>query len=123
MRYAGSAAVTALSYPPSGGGKIVLPVRPAYVLFAAFKHIQVVPDSTLEEGVPLYKLTLLDSLIERMMASGASRKEAAGKGGSGGSIDAAIEELSARLRARAAASPSYAARTLPAAGLVVDMVA
>jgi hypothetical protein len=122
MRYAAPAAVSALSFPPSGGGKILLPVRPAYALFASFKHIQVIPDATLEEGVPLYKLALLDSLIEQMAVSGAARKEAE-KGRTPGSIDGVIEELSARLRSRAAASPSFGAGTLPAAGLVVDMVA
>ncbi len=114
------APVPALSLTPGREGKLIVPVRPAHTLFAAFKHIHVVPDWSLEQGIPLYKLTILDSLIERLV--GGSVLPARADTASPETIDAVVSALSARLRAQAASAPFAAAANLPT-GLVVDLVA
>ncbi len=116
-RMTAPAAVTTLSLPAFGGGKVVLPIRPAYALFAVFKHIQVVPDARLENGIPLYKLTILDSLLEQMAALGAPHASRTGAA-TPEKIDALIGELSGRLRGY---TPSYS--SFPETGLVVNLVA
>ena len=112
-------AITALPPVQSAGRKLSFPVRPSLVVYANFKHIQVVPDSSLEGGIPLYKLTVLDNLIEslsRIPGSGPmeSRKVTAK------TIDGVIGDITGRLRGR---SGSFQAGLRPDTGLVVDMVA
>ena len=123
---------------------IVMPVRPAQAIFASFRHIQVLPDSRLQDGVPLYKLRILDALMDRAAAgtqtgssaAAASGGSRAGWDGLGGpspsrtesSVDALIVDLSQKLRAtdgRAGAqSPAgYRAGFLPLPGAFVDLVA
>ena len=46
----GVAAITALRYAQSDGPDMVMPVRPAELIQANFRHIQVRPDSRLEDG-------------------------------------------------------------------------
>jgi hypothetical protein len=62
-----------------------MPVRPAEQIYANFRHIQVRPDSRLEDGIPLYKLKILDALIDSLSRTDASkgRGAAAGQGGVG----------------------------------------
>jgi hypothetical protein len=114
-------ALTSVAIPPAGDGRVMLPIRPADALFAAFKHIQVIPDTRLENGVPLYKLMILDNLIEHL-AGGAGQS---GRGGIKGeaSVDSLITELAGKLRARTAGAQSFTAGLLPGAGMVVNLVA
>jgi hypothetical protein len=117
---------------------VVMPVRPAQAIYANFRHIQLLPDSRLKDGVPLYKLRILDSLIERMYATGT-------QGGAGdvpsaagtnanvprdeGVVDRLIGDLSRGLRAagqaasRGSGTSSYRAGFLPLPGAFVDLVA
>lgn len=116
----GSLAITAL--PPiqmTEGRKLSYRVRPSMAVNARFKHIQVIPDSTLKGGIPLYKLTVLDSLIERLTRTPGggtmeSRKVTAD------TIDGVIQDINGRLTGR---SGTYMAGLQPYTGLVVDMVA
>jgi hypothetical protein len=64
--HVGVASMTALRYAQNDGGEAIMPVRPAQLVYANFKHIQVLPDSRLQDGVPLYKLKMLDMLIEQL---------------------------------------------------------
>jgi hypothetical protein len=116
------AAIPALSLPPDGRGKLLLPGRPAHALFAAFKHIHLIPDWSLEQGIPLYKLAILDNLIERLAAANGGRSSRT-EPASPNTIDSVIAGLAGRLRAQAASTPSYLAGNLPDTGLVVDLVA
>jgi hypothetical protein len=128
----GVVAVTALRYAHADGQALILPVRPAQMINANFKHIQMRPDSSLENGIPLYKLKILDTLIDQL-----SRKDAAGAAGAlmhaaatgtaeapraadTGSVDAMITAISASMRD---SSPSYRARFLPEPGAFVDLLA
>jgi hypothetical protein len=114
---------------------VVMPVRPAQAIYANFRHIQLLPDSRLQDGVPLYKLQILDSLIERMSPAqgGAFQGEPAGTKAivprDEGGVDRLIGDLSQSLRAagqaatRGTGSSSYLAGFLPLPGAFVDLVA
>jgi hypothetical protein len=114
--HVGVVSMTALRYAQSEGGDVIMPVRPAQVVAASFKHIRVMPDLRLEDGVPLYKLKILDTLIDQL-----SR----GKPGTSvdsGSIDSMIGEMSRGLRSGGTAQ-AYRAGLFPAPGAFVDLVA
>ncbi len=136
----GVASITALRYAQSDGYNVVMPVRPAQAILASFRHIQVLPDSRLQDGVPLYKLRILDTLIDQLAAvhrgfspgdvkrsSGVS-SEAVRVGGAGG-VDRLIGDLARGLRSAEAAAfrgsggSAYRAGFLPLPGAFVDLVA
>lgn len=134
--HVGVVAITALRYAQSDGPDVVMPVRPAETIFASFRHIRVRPDFRLEEGVPLYKLKILDALIEHLSRTetpdeGAARSGGIGPEGAGAGragmtaahIDQAIESLSERLRQSTAGGALYQAGLLPEPGAFLDMVA
>jgi hypothetical protein len=50
-----------------GMGKLSFPVRPNQSLFARFKHITAIPSLTGDGGVSVYKLQMLDNLIEKLV--------------------------------------------------------
>jgi len=123
----GMAQVIAVRSAQSDQG-IVMPVRPAQAIYASFRHIQLLPDSRLQDGIPLYKLQILDSLIERMYATGhggqgqaASGSAAARTARDEGGVDRLIGELSKSLRA--GGGNSYRAGFLPLPGAFIDLVA
>jgi hypothetical protein len=109
-------ALTAVRYAQPDGGRIVLPVRPSQVVSANFRHIQVRPDSRLEDGIPLYKLRILDSLIEQLShgAGGITATDA-------DSIDSVLAKLSRDVKSTGA-SP-YRAGFFLEPGALVDLVA
>jgi hypothetical protein len=135
---AGMASIIALRGAQEDETGIVMPVRPAQAIYASFRHIQVLPDTRLQDGVPLYKLRILDSLIDRVTSTGARGKGAtpafsAGLGRAAprdeGRVDSLIIDLSKGLRAadraatREPGSSSYRAGFLPLPGAFVDLVA
>jgi hypothetical protein len=129
----GVVAITALRYAQSDGVDVVMPVRPAQQIFANFRHIQLRPDSRLEGGVPLYKLRILDSLIDHLSraegaGAAAGSRPAAGAGAERGmlnavGVDSAIASLQEMLRTGGRGGPAYRAGTLPEPGAFVDLVA
>lgn len=50
-----------------GTGKITVPLKPSRSIYARFKHITAIPAKMDNEGVPVYKLRILDNLIERLI--------------------------------------------------------
>jgi hypothetical protein len=126
----GVAAIAALRYAQSDGRDIVMPVRPAELVYANFRHIQVRPDSRLEDGVPLYKLKILDTLIDHLAAERGAA-ESVRRGGAqsalpdvgGRSIDRMILEISSELRQGGAGERPYRARFLPEPGAFVNLLA
>jgi hypothetical protein len=108
--HVGVISMTALRYAQPGSVQPVMPVRRAEAIYANFRHIQVQPDSRLQDGVPLYKLKILDMLIDRFSPKKASAVDA-------GSIDSVIVQMSRGLRG------AYRAGFLPAPGAFVDLVA
>jgi hypothetical protein len=137
--HVGVVSMTALRYAQADAGDVIMPVRPTQAVYANFKHIQVRPDSRLDEGVPLYKLKILDTLIDHLSAK---RPPAAVDAGS---IDTTIIEMSRSMRTAGggfgtagggfgaagggfgatAGGPgaSYRAGFLPPPGAFVDLVA
>ena len=117
--------MTALRYAQADGADVIMPVRPAQLVYANFKHIQAVPDSRLQDGVPLYKLKILDTLIDRL-SPGATVPAITAR-----SIDGIIGDMSRGARndgAAAGASPrgtagAYRAGFLPPPGAFVNLVA
>jgi len=111
----GVVSMTAVRYAQPAAGEPILPVRPAQVVNATFRHIQVRPDTRLESGVPIYKLRILDALIDHLSprqpaARGYARVDAA-------SVDSMIAEMSHGLRG------AFSAGSLPQPGAFVDLVA
>jgi len=114
--HVGVVSMTALRYAQADGGDMIMPVRPAQLIYANFKHIQVMPDSGLQDGVPLYKLKILDTLIDQLSTKKPVPSVDAG------SIDSIIGEMSQGLR-RGGMAQAYRAGFLPAPGALVDLVA
>lgn len=50
------------------GGELEVPVSPAQSAYARFEHLRAVPSP--EGGVSLFKLRVLDNLIDRLLAEG-----------------------------------------------------
>jgi hypothetical protein len=122
----GVAAITALRYAQSDGRDVVMPVRPAELIHANFRHIQVRPDSRLEDGVPLYKLKILDTLIDQLSRD--SGREVQGRaltrwGTGSASVDNMIMRMASELQRGTARDSAYRARFLPEPGAFVDLLA
>jgi hypothetical protein len=110
---------------------VVVPVRPVQAIDANFRHVQLLPDTRIQDGVPIYKLRILDSLIEKLSPGRAGASAAVPGGGAGRAeaVDRIIGNLSGDLRAAAAesgrgiGSSAYRAGFLPLPGAFVDLVA
>lgn len=122
--HVGVASMTALRYAQMDGAEAIMPVRPAQLIYANFRHIQVLPDPRLQDGIPLYKLKMLDTLIEQL-SPGKPRPTI-----NAGSIDSIIGELSHGMTPGTSlhGSPrgtaqAYRAGFFPAPGAFVNLVA
>jgi len=119
-----------------GQGRLEVPVAPADSLYARFEHLRGVPSP--EGGVPLFKLRVLDKLIDRLLAEGQPVPEAARLSSlAPEQAESLIGELGGRLQKRlaglAALSGGFArpaggfARQIggfaPETGMLVDLVA
>jgi hypothetical protein len=130
----GVVSMTALRYAQADAGEVVIPVRPSQVVHANFKHIQALPEWRQQDGVPLYKLRILDALIDQFSPKGRTSPL------DSESIDLTIGEMSRALRAHEMTpstsshgmTPSMASRGmaeayragfLPAAGAFVNLLA
>jgi len=119
----GVVAVTALRYAQSDGGDIIVPIRPAEAVYASFRHIQTRPDSRLQDGIPLYKLRILDTLIDHLVRSGAAHNAGERPGVSADSIDQLIAAMSNTLGKGSGGDAPYRAGFLPEPGAFVDLAA
>jgi hypothetical protein len=118
----GTVALAALRYAQPSGERAVLPVRPADMRYASFRHIQLLPDTRAGEGVPLYKLKILDALIERIAgASGSARPGAAPREEQ--PVDERIRAISAAIHRPGRGAPSWTAGLSLTPGSFVDLVA
>jgi hypothetical protein len=130
----GVVAISALRAVQSDGQSVVVPVRPSQAVYANFSHIRVRPDWSLQDGIPLYKLRILDTLMERYSRTGTAGRTGEPAGGAGlaalsasgqgrKDIDSLINSLSQKLRVSAGDSFSYRAGFLPEPGTFLDLVA
>jgi hypothetical protein len=104
------------------GERLSLPVRSAYSPYARFEHIRGVPSA--EGGVPIFKLRVLDKLIDRLLAYGepAAIPETAIPAGSDG-LDSLIDRLQQRLRRQVLGRASAFGGQFPDTGMLIDLVA
>ena len=58
-----------------GMGKIAVPLKPNQSIHARFKHITAIPTKMDTNGVPVYKLRILDNLIERLIGKKGKAEE------------------------------------------------
>jgi hypothetical protein len=104
------------------GGRITAPVNPAHVVYARFKHIQGVPSQ--DGGAPLFRLRVLDNLIDRLLSYGeqvpgiAQLKDLKTE-----EIDPLIEGLENRLHSRLLQFPSSFGGDFPEIGMLIDLIA
>jgi len=103
------------------GGDLEVPVSPVQSAYARFEHLRGVPCP--EGGISLFKLRVLDKLIDRLLAEGQSVPEAARRPGlEPGQAETLIGELGGRLHQRLdslTSLPGFA----PETGMLLDLVA
>jgi hypothetical protein len=103
------------------GGDLEVPVTPAQSAFARFEHLRAVPSP--EGGISLFKLRVLDKLIDRLLAEGQRVPEAARRPGpDAGRLQALIAELGGRLARRLASLAALSAFG-PEPGMLFELVA
>jgi hypothetical protein len=61
------ATVPNIAFLKRGTGKIAVPIKPSRSISARFKHITAIPARMDNEGISVYKLQILDNLIERLV--------------------------------------------------------
>jgi hypothetical protein len=103
-------------------GRITVPVHPTHAVYARFKHIQGVPAR--DGGAPIFRLRVLDSLIDRLLryrevVPGAVRLGDFDED----SIDPLLERLESRLRAHLLQSPSSFGGDFPETEMLIDLIA
>jgi hypothetical protein len=88
-----------ISYMPgtSRGKKMSLPVVPVQYIYAQFEHVSGVPAPEGIQGVPITKLKILDSLIDRLNEMKEKRNPVEGML-SDEHIDVLIEEYEQQIR-------------------------
>jgi len=102
--------------------RLSLPVKPAYSTYARFEHIRGVPAA--DGAVPIFKLRILDKLIDRLLSYGESPAVVQSLSSSirlGGAE--ALDPLESRLRQRVLGQPALFGGQFSAAGMLVDLVA
>ena len=105
--------------------KIHYPVKPLGSISAVFKHINAIPSRQGVGGISLYKLRILDGLIEKLISTGkyGNEREIAVERINKESIDRVIEKLSAQLKASVNGQVNYFSGMGMESGLVVNLLA
>lgn len=105
--------------------RMSLPVRRVHFVYARFKHIKGVPSK--DGGVPVFRLRILDNLIDKMLnAKGFLKIEAdkiSMKDINLDNIDKITQNLQAALRKNLLAEKPAFSGLFPETGLLIDMVA
>ena len=99
-----------------------MPVEPAFITHSSFKHIQGVPARGV--GVPIFKLRVLDSLIDRLLAL---RERLPGARDLArlpeDQLEGLIASLEQRLHAQVLQSKPPFGGLFPETGMLVDLAA
>ena len=104
------------------GGRITAPVNPAHTVYARFKHVRGVPASN--GGAPLFKLRVLDNLIDRLLRYSEPVPSAQRlKDLDAQAIDPLIDSLQTRLRTHVLQFPSAFGGIYPETGMLIDLTA
>ncbi len=105
-------------------GKLLLPVAPLNAISAVFKHITPVPSRN-GKDIPLYKLRVLDDLLDRILRSRKSKTVNKIKNVkiTTRNIDSLISGLSAQLKIESLSAERYGMVFKPDTGLIINLVA
>ena len=104
-----------------GSGKLAVPLTPARAVSTHFRHITAVPTLKAGSSVPMYKLRILDNLIEQL----------SGKKGKGedivriskGNIDGLISAFKREIDIRSPGGFFTGGYSTPDTGLLLDVFA
>jgi hypothetical protein len=103
-------------------GRITVPVNPAHVVYARFKHVLGVPSN--DGGTPLFRLRVLDNLIDRLLRySEQVPSEQQLRALDAEDIDPLISRLQNQLRSHLLQFPSSFGDTFPETGMLIDLIA
>jgi hypothetical protein len=105
-----------------GPGRLAVPVVPFQSAYAHFEHIRGVPSP--EGGIPLFKLRVLDRLIDRLLADRQSiplRKDISRL--RSGDAEAMIGQLAGRLARRLISLGGLPGGFAPETGILIDLSA
>ena len=104
--------------------KVSLPVQRQQYLYARFKHVVGVPPHGSNRGLSLFKLKILDNIIERL--SSMQSKKGGGKtdvtGLDAKALDAMIEKYKSELHTEVQKSSFSFGGANSAGGMILDMV-
>lgn len=83
----------------SGAGKLYVPVKPALVIYSQFDHVSGIAAQPDQQGMPVSKVRILNSLIDQLHAMKASPKVDVQQGEfSDKQLDVLIEHFQAKLQ-------------------------
>lgn len=103
--------------------RITVPVKPSFAQYARFKHIKGVPEEG-GDGVSVYKLLILDNLIDRFRSMRTGKLiDMTPEGATPDLIDATIRNLHSDLKRSMESSGPYNDVSFPEAGSVFELVA
>ena len=118
---------TAQTFQASGvSGKLSAPVNPAAAVYAQFRHIVGVSASDGMDAVPLFKLRILDNLIESYVKTQKTHglsSEDIQVSVSARTVDTTIAALSADLRDAILSTAASPGAPHPPRGILVDLAA
>ena len=104
------------------GGRLEVPVAPVDAIYARFEHIRGVPAP--EGGMSMFKLQVLDRLIDRLLAEGRPAPEAGLLSRlTPAQAETLIGDLAARLRTRLAGLAGLFGGFAPETGMLLDLQA
>ena len=104
-----------------GRGKITVPLKPSQSVYARFKHITAIPAKINSEGIPVYKLRILDNLIERLI--GQTNKAEEYVKISPENIDTLISHFKQELSYRASSVKAFFNNIRPQTGMILNVFA
>jgi hypothetical protein len=104
------------------GGPVTVPVNPSQAVYARLKHVRGVPSQ--EGGAPLFRLRILDNLIDRLLSysEGVPQTQQL-RNLDNDSIDPLIDRLQNQLRNRLLSVPSSFGGNYPETGMLIDLSA
>jgi hypothetical protein len=105
----------------NGRGKLAVPVQRNHLVYAYFKHITGIPTGKDIAGVPVYKLRILDNLIEQLVGRKVNSTQDLQI--TEENIDMIIAQVKNEMQSREMTLQSPGAHLLSEAGIVIDTFA
>jgi hypothetical protein len=104
-----------------GVGKIAIPLKPSQSMYARFRHIAAIPATSGDTEVPVYKLRILDNLIERLIGKKGNAEEFVKL--SSKNIDTIISSLKHEIAFRNTGFKAFQTSIRPETGLILNILA